>query len=76
MLCKPSQVHGKFKFCFLKLHRIFLKNIFNPWLVESADVECTNMKGRFYMNLRASVGTLYIMLMTLFQVQHSGNLQL
>lgn len=41
-------VHSKFRFHFLELDGTLLPNIFDPWLIESIDVELVDMEGRLY----------------------------
>ena len=43
MLCKELAGCGKLKFCFLRF--FFPSDIFNPWLVESADAKPMDMEG-------------------------------
>ena len=43
--------HSKLKFCFLELPGIFLKNIFDPWSVESVDAEPADMEGQLYSRM-------------------------
>lgn len=52
--------HGKFKFCFLTLSGIFFpQNIFDPWLVESIDVEPEVTEGQLYSKLLNYYYTLF-----------------
>ena len=43
--------YSKFKFCFLELCRNFFPNIFNPQLVESTDMEPSDMESRLHTML-------------------------
>ena len=45
ILCKQLPIKGKFRFAFENFN-FFFPNIFDPWLVESADIGTADTKGQ------------------------------